>query len=225
MTRRWDAATGSWGATEVLIADLANEMSDSLAAKGDKAVMAITRDMDGNLDDFSDCELFYRVFDVLSGTWGALTRHTTDAIHDRNARLALDAAGNIYCVWQRGDDLVMEQNFSGSPTQVRPDSATLGFSDFALTVGPGGNVVAVWQEMNEFGSDAHYRVFDPASGTWGLDTLLSQDSDLERSFSLVWDPMANLVLAYNNVEITKQTMTVDLEGGATIEVAPRCAAS
>jgi hypothetical protein len=218
MTRRWDATAGTWGAAEVLIPDLANEMSDSLAALGGKAVLAITRDMDGDLDDFSDCELFYRVFDAGTGTWGALTRHTTDAVHDRNARVALDSSGNIYCVWQRGDDLVMDKNFSGTQTQVRPDSATLGFSDFALTVGPGGNVVAVWQEMNEFGSDAHYRVFDPASNTWGLDTLLSQDSDLEHSFSLVWDPMANLVLAYNNVTITKETMTVELEGGGTIDV-------
>jgi hypothetical protein len=218
MTRRWDAATATWGPAQVLIADLANELSDSLAARGNKAVLAITRDMDGNLDDFSDCEMFYRTFDVGTGTWSALTRHTTDAIHDRNARVALDASGNIYCVWQRGDDLVMDKNFSGTPGQVRPDSGTLGFSDFALTVGPGGNVVAVWQEMDEFGSDAHYRVFDPASNTWGLDTLLSQDSDLERSFAPVWDPMGNLVLAYNNVTITKQTMAVTLEGGGTIDV-------
>ena len=218
LTRRWDAATAAWGAAEVLVPDLANELSDSLAAGGNKAVLVLTRDLDGDLDDMNDAEVFYRIWDEGAGVWGALTRHTNDALYDRHAKAALDAAGGIYCVWQRGDDLVMDRDFAGAPVPVRPDSATLGFSDFALTVGPGGNVVAVWQEMGEFGPDAHYRVFDPASDTWGLDTLLSQDADLERSFALVWDPMANLVLAYNNVEIVKQTKTVALEGGGAIDV-------
>ncbi len=79
MTRRWDAATGTWGAASVLVSDLANEMSDSLAASGGKAVFAVTRDLDGNLDDFTDSELFYRVWNEGTGTWGSLTRHTTDA--------------------------------------------------------------------------------------------------------------------------------------------------
>jgi len=131
---------------------------------------------------------------------------------------AVDAAGGGYAVWQRGDDLVMDRNFLGAPVAVRADSTTLGFADFALTLGPGGNVLALWQEMSAAGSDAHYRVFDPASNTWGLDTLLSNDAALERSFAPVWDAVGNLVLAYNNVEIVKQTKTVALDGGGTVDI-------
>ncbi|MBE7493722.1 MAG: hypothetical protein HS117_02135 [Verrucomicrobiaceae bacterium] len=218
MTRRWDAATGTWGAASVLVADLANEMSDSLAASGGKAVYAVTRDLDGNLDDFNDSELFYRVWNEGAGAWGTLTRHTTDAINDRNVKLAVGGAGDAYGIWQRGDDLVMDVNFSGTHSIVRPDSGTFGFSDLALTVGPDGNVAVIWQEMGEHGSDAHYRVYDPISATWGQDSFLSEDSDLERSFAPVWDAAGNLTLAYNNVQISKVTKNVVVEGGATVTV-------
>lgn len=218
MTRRWDATTGSWGVASVLVADLADEMSDSLAASGGKAVYAVTRDLDGNLDDFNDSELFYRVWNEGTGTWGSLTRHTTDVINDRNVKLAVGAAGDAYCIWQRGDDLMMDVNFSGTPSIVRPDSGTFGFSDLALTVGPAGNVAVIWQEMGEHGSDAHYRVYDPTSVTWGQDSFLSEDSDLERSFAPVWDAAGNLTLAYNNVQISKVTKNVVVEGGATVTV-------
>ncbi len=104
---------------------------------------------------------------------------------DKNAKVVLDAAGGVYAVWQRGGDLVMDRNFLGAPAAVWADSTTLGFADFALTLGPGGKVLALWQEMSAAGSDAHYRVFDPASNTWGLDTLPSNDAALERSFAPV----------------------------------------
>jgi hypothetical protein len=218
MTRRWDATTSTWGPVQVLVSDLADELSDCLVAKGGKAVYAWTRDVDGNLDDLNDSELFYRTWNEAGGSWGPVTRHTNDALNDRNARVALDANGTTYCLWQRGDNLVMDVNFSGTPSVVRSDSSSLGFSDLSVMLSPGGNVVALWQEMNQYGSDAHYRVFDPASNTWGLDSLLSQDPDLERSFASAWDAMGNLVLAYDNVQVTKQSKTVELEGGETVTV-------
>lgn len=121
-------------------------------------------------------------------------------------------------MWQRDGDLVMDRNFLGAPTAVRADSTTMGFADFALTLGPGGNVLALWQEMSAASSDAHYRVYDPASNTWGLDTLPSNDAALERLFATVWDAAGNLVLAYNNVAIVKQTKTVALDGGGTVDI-------
>ena len=34
-----------------------------------------------------------------------------------------------------------------------------------MTIGPAGNLALLWQEMSQAGSDAHYRVLDPASTT------------------------------------------------------------
>lgn len=112
-------------------------------------MIAWTRDVDGDLDNLSDCELFTRTWNEGAGAWGPITRRTTDVIQDRNARLALNDAGTAYCVWQRGDDLVMDVGFSGSPTIVRADSTTLGFSDLSVSLSPGGNVVVLWGEMEK----------------------------------------------------------------------------
>ncbi|HPA21278.1 MAG TPA: CARDB domain-containing protein [Verrucomicrobiae bacterium] len=218
LVARWDSATATWGVPEALVTNLTGELSGSLTAAGDRAVYCWTRDMDGDLDDTADTELFYRIFDAGSGLWGAAVRHTTDAVADRNARVAVDGSGAIYPVWQRGGDLVIDRGFAGSPSSVRPDSTTMGFADFALTVGPGDNVLVLWGEMTDAGSDAHYRVYDPASATWGEDTLLSHDSELERDFAPVWDAVGNLTLAYNNVIVSNVTKTVALEGGGTIDV-------
>jgi len=218
MNRRWDRATQTWSAAEVLVPNLTGELSESLTAAGDKGVYAWTVDMNDEAEGYEASEVFYRLYNATTGIWGAVTRHTTDAVPDRNARVVLDAAGNVYAVWSRNDDLVMDVNFAGTPSVVRTGSTDMGFEDFAATIGPAGNLALIWQKMTENGSDAHYRVYDPLSSTWGQDSFLSQDSDLERSFAPVWDAAGNLTLAYNNVVITKQTVSVDVEGGGTVTV-------
>lgn len=218
LTRRWDAATTTWGAAQVLVDNLSGELSVSLTAAGSKAVLLLSRDMDNDLATTGDTELFHCFWNESTSTWSAPTRYTNDGLADRNAKVCVDSGGQVYALWQRGSELVMDRNLAGTPGAVRTDAATAGFADFSLALSPSGNVVALWQEMTDFGSDAHYRVFDPASNTWGLDTLLSQDSDLERSFATAWDNMGNLVLAYDNVTVTKQNKIVALEGGGTVEV-------
>ncbi len=216
--RRWDSATATWGSVEEILAGVSDELSTSFTGLGDTAAFALTRDLDGDFDDLTDGELFYLVWDEVAGTWGPLTRLTTDSLQDRNVNLAIDSSGAIYAIWQRGDDLVMDVNFSGTPVVVRGDANGFGFSDIALTVGPAGNIVAIWSEMTEYGSDAFYRVYDPASATWGFDSFLSRDSDQERSFATAWDTAGNLALAYNNVEVTRERESVDVGGGEIIEI-------
>jgi len=218
MTRRWDSATQTWGSAAVLVPNLTGELSESLGACGNKGAYVWSVDMDGNTDDSADAELYYRLFNATTDTWGPTVRHTTDAVVDHHAKAVVDAAGNVYAVWNRNGDLVMDVNFAGTPSVVRSGAGTMGVADFALTIGPAGNLALIWQEMTENGSDAHYRVYDPLSGTWGQDSFLSQDSDLERSFAPVWDAAGNLTLAYNNVVITKQTVNVVVEGGGTVSV-------
>lgn len=218
MTRRWSHATQSWTAPEILLSNVTGERWQSLEVAANKGVFAWTVDIDGNSDDSTDVELFYRLYDVATGTWGAITRHTTDGVADRNVQVVVDAAGNVYAIWVRDGDLVMDVNFAGTPTLVRSESDMLGFEEFAATIGPGGNVVVIWQETTEHGPDAHYRVYDPASATWGKDAFLSQDADLERSFAPVWDAAGNLTLAYNNVQIVRETKSVEVEGGQVVVV-------
>ena len=217
MVARWDSTTGAWGAASTLVPNLTGDTCHSLAVGGNNAVFMWGQDVDGNLANTTDTELFYRMMDA-SSIWGATTRLTNDAIPDINARVLLDSSGDVFTVWKRGGDLVMQRDLAGIPLVLRADSGSVGATDFTLALGPNGNLLVIWQDMSENGSDAHYRVFDPASNTWGLDTLLANDRDLERSFAPVWDASGNLVLAYLNVEIINQTKTVTIAGGGDVTV-------
>ncbi len=121
-------------------------------------------------------------------------------------------------VWQQETNLVMRRGFQGVTRTIRANSGTAGFADFALTQGPAGNLVLLWQEMTESGSDAHYMVYDPVSDLWSRDAVLCSDAPLERSFSPIWDNVGNLTVAYNKVEIDKVTKTVELEVGGTVAI-------
>ena len=142
----------------------------------------------------------------------------SDKVWVDNVTLPGEASDVPLAVWQQGDNLVMRRGMTGTMRTVRAESVTAGFADFAMTLGPAGNLVLLWQEMTENGSDAHYRVYDPVADAWGQDELLCEDAPLERSFAPVWDALGNLTVAYDKVAISKVTKTVELEGGGTVAV-------
>lgn len=121
-------------------------------------------------------------------------------------------------VWQQESNLVSSLNFSPTAKLIRSATSGLGFSDFALTYGPAGNMVVLWQEMTENGSDAHVSVYDPISDTWSQDIRLFNDAPLERSFAPVWDDVGNLTVAYNSVDVVMTNTVVDEEGDSSVTV-------
>jgi len=124
----------------------------------------------------------------------------------------------VYLVWQRGQNLVFDKDFANEPRLARSDSSTAGFMDYAMTYGPVGNLVLLWQEMCEDGSDMHYSVYDPVSDAWSKDARFFKDAMLKRSFAPIWDDVGNLTVAYNTVEILKTNKVVELEGGGSVTV-------
>ncbi len=213
---QWSPVSQAWSAPQALLADLPNRLSQSLAGVGNLAVYAWTRDLDGVLTNANDQQVFYSKWS--NGAWTPATQFTTDTAGNRNARVSVGSDGHSYLVWQSGTNLVLSRDFSINPTLVRADSQTAGFSDYAMTIGLGGNLALLWQEMSQAGSDAHYRVLDPASDTWSKDALLVQDTPLERSFAPVWDDVGNLTVAYNKVQIVYTNLTVTLEDGGTVTI-------
>ncbi|MBM3884152.1 MAG: hypothetical protein FJ387_31345, partial [Verrucomicrobia bacterium] len=213
---RWSTATRAWTAPQAMLSAVAYRLSQTLAGAGGHAVYAWSSDADGVLTNDEDQELFS--CEWMNGTWSAAKRLTTNSVVDRTVRAAVAPDGAAYLVWQNSTNLVMSLDFSTSFSVVRPDSQSAGFADIALTLGPAGHLVVLWQEMSTNGSDAHYTVYDPASGGWSKDTLLCQDASLERSFAPVWDAVGNLTVAYNKVQVMLTNRTVTLEGGGTLTV-------
>jgi alpha-tubulin suppressor-like RCC1 family protein len=213
---RWDAATRTWTTEQALVASVPFRLSQSLAAASNTAVYAWTRDLDGVVTNAADQQVFAAVF--TNGAWLPPTQFTTGTNGNASVRAAVSATGGTFLVWRQGPDLVMSANFATTNTIVRAAAQTAGFGDYALTFGPGGNLVAVWQEMSADGPDAFYAVFDPVSSTWSRDVRLFADASLERSFAPVWDAAGNLTVAYNRVDISKTNRFVALSGGGTLTI-------
>ena len=213
---QWNPGSQSWSSPQTLLADLPNRLSQSLSGVSNLAVYAWTRDLDGVLTNANDQQVFYSAWS--NGVWSAATQFTTSTNGNRNARVSVGSDGHNYLVWQSGTNLVLSKDFATNTTLVRADSQTAGFADYAMTIGPAGNLALLWQEMSQAGSDAHYRVLDPASATWSKDAQLFNDPPLERSFAPVWDDVGNLTVAYNKVDIIYTNKTVTLEGGGTVTI-------
>jgi hypothetical protein len=213
---KWSAASRSWAAPRVLVDGLAYRLSQSLAGTRGHAVYAWTRDADGVLTNDTDQEVFF--MEYTNSAWGAPQQLTTNTVADKTVCAAVATNGSVFLVWQSGTNLVMSKDFSTNTSLVRPDSQTAGFADYALALGPAGNLVLIWQEMSTNGSDAHYMVYDPVADVWGKDDLLCQDPPLERSFAPVWDNVGNLTVAYDKVQILYTNKTVTVEGGGTVTI-------
>jgi hypothetical protein len=213
---RWIAASRTWSAEQTLVSGVPYRLSQSLAAAANTAVYAWTRDFDGVLTNATDQQLFYTAF--TNGGWTGPTQFTTGTDGNRAVRATVSATGEAFLVWRRNTDLVMNRGFAATNTLVRADAQTAGFGDYALTFGPSGNLVAVWEEMSADGPDAFYAVFDPAAGAWSREARLFTDASLERSFAPVWDAAGNLTVAYNRVAILKTNRTMTLAGGGTLTV-------
>ena len=216
MWSRWNLSTKAWKKPAVLVSNLTYRLSQSFVGVNNRAVYAWTADRDGLLTNDTDQALF--VCQLSENSWLEPLQYPTNGLSNKNIHLAVSPSEDVYAIWQEGANLVMDVNFSGNQTLVRADAQTVGFADYAMTYGPQGNIVLLWQEMSTNGSDTRYSVYDPTSGTWSKNATLFNDSALERSFSPVWDDAGNLNFAYNKVEIILTNKTVELEEGGFVTV-------
>jgi hypothetical protein len=212
MTARWDAASQSWSPVASIISGLSHVTSSDFSASGNKAVYVYTADADGNTEDASDAELYSISWN--GSVWGAPVRLTNNDVADRNARVIVKPDGEVYVIWQSDESMVMDRNFSGTPGTVREDATDGGFSDFALACGTNGNLIVLWRQQLDGNFDAFYRIYDASTQSWSADSRLSNDFDSESNFSPIWDPQNNLIIAYQNTQLTRTSLKVKLDDGS-----------
>lgn len=215
-TARWDAATATWGPPVIIASGLAGVGRHDFAARGDKAALVWTQDADADPEIVTDTELWSMSWD--GSTWSSPVQHTTDAIADDNAHVVISEGGDVFATWMHDKDLVMDRNFSGTTSIVRADSTDGGISDYTLTVGPQDRLLAMWQGTPNNQPDAFYRIYDPAANAWSADAQLSDDADLEALFVPIWDNVGNLLVAYHNKELKRETAVVQNPDGTTSTV-------
>jgi hypothetical protein len=215
MSARWTPGGGTWTAPVALLDADEGLLAFDISASADKAVVTWCLDGDRDAATTNDTEIFYRILNV--GAWSPATALTTDALPDRNPRIWIDATGNVSLAWNRNGAMVLSRNFA-TPSAIHDTAAGLKVEDYSLTGGPGGNLVLIWQDMGENGSDTFYRVYDPTSTTWSKNMRMSSDSDVEQDFSAVWDAAGNLTIAYNNSPVTMKSVSVPTQGAGSVQV-------
>lgn len=217
----WNPAGQSWSTPQELAGGLTYRLSQSFAGASNVAAFVWTQDADGVITNDTDQEIFSLTYS--NGGWGAPIQFTPTGVPNRNVRLAAAPNGDLHLFWERNGELVMDRNFSGTNRTVRVENQTSGFTDYAATFGPAGNLVLLWQGMTTNGPDIHGAVYDPLSETWSRDILLSHDPALERSLAPVWDNVGNLTVAFARQQIVYADKIIPLEGGgqATITNAPQ----
>ncbi|MGD0947829.1 MAG: CARDB domain-containing protein [Candidatus Binatia bacterium] len=213
---QWNPFTQSWSTPQELLSGLTYRTSQSLAGAGNTAIYVWTQDLDGNLATTSDQEIFYSEW--TGSGWGTAQRLTNDSVADQHVRAAVAASGDVSLVWQRDQALVLDRNLADQPTVARPNSQTVAFTDFALSLEPTGNLIVVWSEQTPDGSSAHDIVYDPISGLWSQDQPLLMGTDVTRSFAPTFDSRGNLTVAYDDVHIQTVSETVTTTDGETVTI-------
>jgi hypothetical protein len=217
----WEGA--AWRPPTAALTGLHDVLDVAIAAhSANQAALVYVRDMDGDLEDLSDTELFYSTFD--GATWSLPLRLTDDTLPDAAPSLAYDAAGVLHLLWLR-DDVLVGLTGSWDPTAVVPlleDATQGGFLGFELTRDPGGNLALVWQQIDDDGAHLAYSVFESSTSAWSLPRPLDDDPAIESGFSLALAADGSLHVAYQIVETNLVTRTFPISdtGAFTITHIP-----
>jgi hypothetical protein len=207
----WDGA--AWLTPTAAITGLHDVLDVAIAAhSASQAALVYVRDMDGDLEDLSDTELFYSTFD--GAAWSAPARLTTDTLPDAAPALAYDAAGVLHLIWLRDDRLasLTDSWDHAEAVSILGDATQGGFLGFELTHAPDGNLALVWQQIDDDGAHLTYSLFDATAGAWSLARPLDDDPAVESAFSPAFTSDGSLHVAYQVVETNLVTRTFPISG-------------
>ncbi|RLI84722.1 hypothetical protein DRP07_00205 [Archaeoglobales archaeon] len=176
------------------------------------AIAVWTEDMDGNSSTISDKEVFYSIFD---GTgWSAKARFTNDGREDRLPDV-LYFGDKIMLVWvkdnsteNKTENVILYAIYDGSWSE--PESITVEGKVEGLEIArnPANNPVILWQSRMDGDLNIFYSVFDKAHDSWSMSNTLTNDFDLEQSFSPIINSKNEILNVYIKKEIKLQNETV-----------------
>ncbi len=171
----WDPTHVSFDPAATVPIDFVDELFIDAAWDGTHFIVVWARDMDGDLTDASDVEIWSITHD---GTgWGSATRLTNDAVTDSNPQV-------VYCpmgpelLWIHDEDLVRLTDWdTGAFEVIRAGSGAFDFTEFQLECSTFDDLLVTWSGADESSpSNLFAAYFDTASGTWNDDDLKLTDN-------------------------------------------------
>lgn len=204
---QWNGSQFSTGNT--VAESLENSFKFSFAYNGTSGILTYTKDMDGiftapegaDTPGASDQEIFYIEFN--GSEWGLQRQVTDDNIADTASRIVYTSTGPEL-VWLRGDTLVRKTSESHVYEIIKTNIISAGLTDFKLYSDPSDHLVLLWQESDDKGIDLFYSVYDNDNSIWSNDLRLTNDPDMEKDFSGLFDENGTLHLVFNKKDTDTQ---------------------
>lgn len=170
----------------------------SVAYDGTVANVVLSLDTDGNAGTITDLELFRLSY--ANGTWGGLSRLTTDAVIDDNPQLALAANGAFLLTWVKGGELSSVTGFDFSQRTVirREEEYSSTLADFKQATAADGKIAVIYADTSDAGSsDLFAAIYDPNFKLWGNPLQLTADAHTEQRPTLAFLGNDTLMACYN----------------------------
>lgn len=170
----------------------------SVAYDGSVANVILSLDNDGNPATITDLELYRLIY--AGGSWGTLSRLTSDNIIDSNPQLALDSNGAFILTWVRGGELSSVSDFDFTQrTVIRSEeeySSTL--ADFKQATAADGKIAVIYADTSDAGSsDLFAAIYDPIFKLWGNPMQLTADAHTEQRPALTFLGNDSILACYN----------------------------
>jgi hypothetical protein len=204
----WDG--NGFGPAASLPGTFENCLRFSLAAGSTGAMLAYTRDMDGDLETIEDGEIFYNTFVFENAVWSQAFQLTDDHVPDISPRVMYGADDMFELVWLRGDSLVRLTDWNaGSYEVIRQESRSVTFSDFKTALDPDGHLVVLWQGIDGQGVDLFYSAYDAENRSWSRDLRLTHDPDMEKDLQGRFSEDGILRMVYNKQDPETGVVTLN----------------
>lgn len=127
----------------------------------------------------------YELDPSVAGNWAAAALLENDSELAANPQIKFDASGNGFAVWAQGSEVVVRrytastgawstaQDISSPPNNIPVFSPQIAIDRVT------GQAIVTWKQGSGTSSVLCARVFDPASGTWGIDVGIGSDNSKE----------------------------------------------
>ena len=178
-------ANGAWSAPVAVVAEAGSVSGFDVAFDGDNAVLAFSKDADGDLQTMGDMEIFAVRFN--GAAWSEPTRLTYAGDSDGQPFVRGGAGTGFAVLWTEKGVLMETTELAVSNAVAVAAAEGLALSGGCSVMrGMDGRDALVWGGDSEAGGAANApmaMMYDPVCGAWGAPRKLLDDGRYERQFA------------------------------------------
>jgi len=209
---RWNGT--QWSAPGNIATNVPMLLWSTVAYNGSTGVFIAAIDEDNDQATISNQQLYAATFN--GSTWSAFARVTTNSVQDTRPQAVYNSVGNLLVAWYQDGKIVTCQDDLNlnAATVAGVVGESSSAKDFRLVTGPRGQISLVWEDSADgTGPDPFLLNYDATLRCWSQPMRLFNETNyIERSFSGAYATNGALLLAYNRVQVLKDTNNVPYFG-------------